>query len=335
MLRVGVIGYGHWGPNYARLLASLPGVDLAVIGDRLVPRQAVATERHPAVSVVGSVDEVLATAPDAVVVATPAETHLPVGLAALAAGCHVLIEKPMGLDGVEVAALVDAADAADRTLMVDHTYLFSDGVEEIVGFVRSGVIGGPFTYRSTRTNPGKVGGEVGVLRDLAVHDLAILDRVHGGLPVSVSARVRSDGPVGSQLVDLSLAYADRSQAEITVGWGTDHRTRLVVLESADATVVFDDLALGAKVRLLPQVEEAPGKVAVHDGKSDRAVEAPSADREPLRRAIEHFIRSVTAAETPSTDGRSALRVAQVLDAGKRSFERDGCVERLDELGARG
>ncbi|MGI8757532.1 MAG: Gfo/Idh/MocA family protein [Acidimicrobiales bacterium] len=333
MLRVGVIGYGHWGPNYARLLETLPRVDLTAIGDRLAARQAVATERHPAVAVVGSVDEVLATAPDAVVVATPAETHLSIGLAALAAGCHVLIEKPMGLDAAEVAALVAAADDAGRTLMVDHTYLFSDGVDEVVGIVRSGALGGPFTYRSTRTNPGSVDGEVGLLRDLAVHDLSILDRVHGGLPASVSAQARADGPVGSQLVDLSLVYADGSQAEITVGWGTDHRARLVVLESVHATVVYDDLALGAKVRLLPQVSEAARRVVVHDEESDRAVDAPSADREPLRRAIEHFIRSVAAAEAPSTDGGSALRVAQVLDAGQRSIERDGRVERLDELGA--
>jgi predicted dehydrogenase len=335
VLRVGVIGYGHWGPNYARLLDAIAGVELTVICDQRADRRREAASRYPRVAIAATVDDLLASSADAVVVATPAETHLAIGLAVLAAGRHVLIEKPMGLDRAEVAALIAAAGASDRVLMVDHTYVFSDGVAEVLSLVGSGALDGQFAYRSVRTNPGRVAGEVGVLRDLAVHDLSILDRLHRELPVSVAVRLRSHEIPGSTLADLSLGYPDGSTAEITAGWGTGERSRLVVLESPVATIVYDDLAIGQKVRLLPQVGEASRCAAAHDEAADRAVDAPCTDREPLRHAIEHFIAAVASGSTPVTDGRSALRMAQILDAGRRSLKADGLVEQLDELGAHG
>ena len=339
VLRVGVIGYGHWGPNYARILRAAAAARLVVVCDRSADRCASAAGDHPDATIVDRAEDVFALgragALDAVVIATPAETHAALGLAALDAGLHTLIEKPLGMDVLEVEALVAAAAAAGRTLMVDHTYLYSDAVAELVRVVDGGTLGEAFSYRSVRTNRGGVPGTVGVARDLAVHDLAILDRLHDDEPHTVRAVHAGDGSVdhAADVVRLELAYPDGSSAHITVGWGTEERARLVVLESADATVVYDDLAVGAVVRVLPGLDGSAARwpELAHDPDADRSVEPPTADREPLRRAVVHFLEAVTTGTTPATDAASALRLARVLDGAQRSLDAGGIDVALGEL----
>jgi predicted dehydrogenase len=299
-IRVGVVGFGHWGPNYTRILSSLPGTSLAFVCDVAADRCRVAAQQHPEVLVTDNLEAALdALGHGAVVVATPAETHAAVTLSALQHGNHTLVEKPLGMDAREVATMVDTAEAAGLTLMVDHTYVFSDAFAAMCEAVERGELGGPFAYRSRRTNPRHVVGTVGVLRDLAVHDLSILDVLHDSPPATVTAH-HPDVESLIHMVELQLAYADGSTAEVLVGWGTPERARHVELRSKRATMVCGD-------------------------------EETRSDREPLRRAVEHFLSSVVRGEPPITGAATARRVTHVLDAGRQSLASGGEHVLLDAL----
>ncbi len=329
MIAVGVVGFGHWGPNYTRILAADSETTLAFVCDASADRCRRRGESSPRGTGRDDTRRCLALAEaDAVIVATPAETHAPMVRAALDAGLHVLAEKPLGMDAAEVEDLLDASGEADRTLMADHTYVFSEPVARLHDLVASGIMGGPFAYRSLRTNPHHVAGPVGVLRDLAVHDLAILEVLHSTPPTAVAA-TRPESAGGVDLVELRLSYDDGSSAEVSVGWGTAERTRRVTLESRRATVVYDDLLRGREVEVL-RVDDTLEPV---DGWHEPL--GRSSDTEPLRGAIRHFVQSIGHRTEPVTSGRSALRIARVLDAGRASLAIGGDDVELGELEALG
>jgi len=321
---VGLIGYGYWGPNLARNLDALPGLRLAAVCDSSPTRLALAAAAFPAALPVGDWRAMLAD-PEiaAVVLATPADCHYGIALAALEAGKHLLVEKPLAETAAQAATLAAESRRRGVVLMVDHTYLYSGAFESLERHVAAGGLGALSSYHSVRWNHARPRHDATVLGDLAVHDLAILDRLFQRLPVVVSAQGEStvDGTPPSAI--LTAIYPGDFRAEISVSWVAGPRTRLVRLGGQRGSLVWDDLDPARRLTL----HGASAGSLPHDPKG-RDVALAVADREPLRSLAEAFRRAIAAGVPVPVWGDSALRIARTLDAALLSLQRGGTREFL-------
>jgi len=188
MMRVGVIGYGYWGPNLVRNFADLDDARVTVVADRRTDRLALAQRRYPGIRVTTDPWDLIGDpSVDAVVIATPVALHFELANAALRAGKHVLVEKPIASTSDEASRLIDEAARRQLVLMVDHTFVYTGAVQKIHELVGGGELGDIYYYDSVRINLGLFQHDVDVLWDLAVHDLSIMDFVLPQQPVAVSA----------------------------------------------------------------------------------------------------------------------------------------------------
>ncbi len=201
-LRVGILGFGYWGPNLARSFSSLQNVELVAICDQSKENLSRAKRLHSSAELFESFEEMLSkTSLDAVAIATPAYLHHHFASRALRYGLHVLVEKPMTLDSQEGLQLVELAERNDRVLMVDHTYLYSPVFNEISRLVSSGELGELRHVACQRRSLGLFQQHMNVAWDLAPHDLSILTALFGELPESVSCQARS--VMGGKQADVS------------------------------------------------------------------------------------------------------------------------------------
>jgi predicted dehydrogenase len=324
---VAVIGAGYWGPNLVRNFRSSPDWDLVAVCDLDEGRARKVVGPRSTVAIETSVDALLARADvDAVAIATPAQTHAPLALAAFAAGKHVVVEKPLAPTSAEAAEMVRAADEAGLTLMIDHTYCYTPAVQYIHDAIQRGVLGHILYIDSIRINLGLVQPDVDVFWDLAPHDLSILDYVlPGGLvPEEVSATGADPLRAGKACVGYAtMPLASGGTAHVNVNWMSPTKIRQMVIGGSHRTLVWDDLN--------PQQ-----RVAIHDRGIDLAIQgANDADqrrtaavsyrlgditvpalpeKEALSSMVTEFAAAIREQRPPRTDGKAGLRVLSVLEA---------------------
>jgi predicted dehydrogenase len=226
-VRVALIGFGYWGPNYARVLSDLPGAGLTAVCDQRPDRRSLARQRHRAVAVCETPDELLARDDvDAVVIATPASTHAPLVRAALSRGRHVLVEKPMALDAGDGEALCDLADATARVLMIGYTFLYNAGVRKMKEVMARGAFGQPYYLHATRTNLGPIRQDVNALWDLAPHDIAIFNYLLDEQPLWASAiATRVLKTSREDIAFATLGYGNDVIGNIHVSWADPNKVR--------------------------------------------------------------------------------------------------------------
>ncbi len=220
MIRVGVVGYGYWGPNLTRAVSEKDALALEMVADMSPAAQGRAARRHPGTRVVADWRDLIADpAIDAVMVATPVHTHFEIARAALRAGKHVLVEKPMTDSPATSALLVEEAARRNRVLMVDHTFVYTGAIQTIADLISSGEVGDIYYYDSTRVNLGLFQRDVNVIWDLAVHDFAIMDYLLKAHPVAISASGAGFVPNSPEnMAHLSVFYNDGSMAHLNVNW---------------------------------------------------------------------------------------------------------------------
>jgi predicted dehydrogenase len=328
VLRVGVVGCGYWGPYLVRNLHDMPDVDLVGVADRRPERLAYVLSAYPSVRAFPDHAELLAAGVDAVVLATPIETHHPLAREALLAGKHVLVEKPLAGDVAEAEELIRLAEAAERTLMVGHTFLYNPAVRELRRLVEAGELGRIYYADSARLNLGLFQRHSNVLWDLAPHDVSILAYVLGGPPVAVSARgsacIRPDV---HDVCYLELLFADGSSANVHVSWLHPDKVRRLTLVGDRRMAVYDDMSTVEKLRVYDRGVELPAidnygefEVAYRHGQ----IVIPHIQwREPLRVECEHFVHCVRTGARPLSDGAQGLEVVAALEAATRSLARGG------------
>ena len=250
-LGIGVIGYGYWGPNLARNIAELEGASLVSVADARPDRRALASRRHPGSSVVASADELIANPlVDAVVIATPVNSHYSLAAQALKLGKHVLVEKPICANSDDALRLIELARSRRLILMVDHTFTYTGSVRKVKELVDAGVIGDPYYYDSVRVNLGLFQKDVSVIWDLAVHDLSIMDYVFNLRPEAVSCTGMNH--IAGQPVDtayLSLHFAGNFMAHLHVNWLSPVKLRRTLIGGSSKMIVYDDLEAYEKVRI--------------------------------------------------------------------------------------
>ncbi len=331
-----VIGAGYWGPNLVRNAQATAGLRLRALCDLDIERARQVLGGYSTVRAVGSLDEVLADpAVHAVAVATPADTHFPVTMAALDAGKHVLVEKPLAATYADGLALVQQAERRGLVLMLDHTYCYTPAVAHLRSLVRSRALGELQYLDSVRINLGLVQPDVDVLWDLAPHDLSIIDAVlpEGVTPVAVSAH--GCDPIGAGracVAHLTIELCSGAMAHVHVNWLSPTKVRTMIVGGSARTAVWDDLNPSQRLSIY---DRGVDRAAVTDvGTEARAqtiisyrtgdMVAPALpEREALRGVMAEFAASIAESRAPLTDGRSGLRVLTMLEAASASLAQGG------------
>lgn len=334
-LRVAVIGAGYWGPNLVRNFRASPDWDLVAVCDLDAERARRVVGPRSLVDVETSVNRLLERSDlDAVAIATPARSHQPLAVAAFAAGKHVLVEKPLADTPEAAATMIEAAEAADRVLMIDHTFCYTPAVQYIRRAIADGVLGDVLYVDSVRINLGLVQPDVDVFWDLAPHDLSILDFIMpGGLQVgSVSATGSDPLGAGKACVGyLSMQLAQGGIAHVNVNWLSPTKIRQMVVGGSLRTLVWDDLNPQQRIGLFDRgvdlatqardsVDRERSTVSYRLG--DIVVPALP-EREALSSMVGEFAAAIRENRDPLTDGKAGMRVLSVLKAVSASLAMDG------------
>jgi predicted dehydrogenase len=319
MIRFGIVGYGRWGPNLARCVFAEPGCQIASICDVSSERLNGVGNAYPDVRRESDWRRLLADPQiDAIIVATPAALHFDLACAALNAGKHVLVEKPIARTSQHVLALMDLAKRRKLVLMVDHTYLYSPAVRAMRKLVEAEKLGTIIRFDSVRTNVGTQRRDIDVLWDLAVHDVSIVDFLFSLSPQSVSATgsCSNSGEPHSQ-VTMCIYFSDPFVARIRVGWSGLVKTRLIEISGGKGTLLFDDLEPAEKIRVQSGAN-------INGGREIASIVAVD-DSEPLRAMVQDFASCIRHTKIPLSDGSVGLRVVRLLEAAQQSIAKGGSL----------
>ncbi len=327
---IGVVGYGYWGPNLVRNFVSNPSARLVAIADLDRGKLAASARLYPGVATTDRYEDLLKDPSiDAIAIATPVRTHYELGLAALKAGKHVLVEKPLAQSADLVRRLSDEADRRGLTLMVDHTFLYTPAVQKIRELVKKGELGDVYYYDSTRSSLGLFQSDVNVIWDLAVHDISIIQYILDEDPVAVSA-TGSCHVAGSpeNMAHITLFFEGNCVAHVSVNWLSPIKVRQTFIGGSKKMIVYDDLEPTEKIKVYD-------KGITLDGPSDdvhqfrigyRAGDmwAPNiSTKEALQTEVEHFIDCVRNSSPPMSSAASGLQVVEILEAASRSIAEQG------------
>jgi predicted dehydrogenase len=337
-VRVGVIGCGYWGPKHLRVLEGMPTVAaIAAIDAR--PEQLVNISRIiPSVRLFAELADALPHI-DALVIATPPSTHYPIARAAIAAGKHVLVEKPMTTSTREAQALVALAADVGTVLMAGHTFEYNPAVVKLREIIQTELLGRIYYIDSARLNLGLYQDDVSVLFDLAPHDVSILNFLLDSDPTTVEAWGSQHAhPRHADVAYLRLNYAERGVcANVHVSWLDPCKVRRVTVVGSRRMAVYDDLSNDERIRVYDKgvVPASLGDNVTQPPMSYRYgdIVAPfTSSDEPLAVQDEHFVDCVLNGTTPRSNGHVGLRVVRVLEAAQRSLEIGRSV-RVDEIGS--
>ena len=329
MIGVGVVGCGYWGPNVIRNFIALPGADLRVVCDVDAARLEPLARLYPAVRTARDFREVLdAPDVDAIAICTPVATHFALAEAALKAGKHVLVEKPL-TDSVETAeALVELADRSGRILQVDHTFVYNSAVQKIREIIDAGEIGDLLYVDCVRVNLGLFQRDVNVLWDLAAHDVSIISYLIDSPPLWVSAVGSAHyGNLESQAY-VTIKFDDSLIAHLHVNWLAPVKLRSTLIGGSRQMIVYDDLDPSEKIRIYEKgvtlnSDAGARERALVDYRLGDMFAPHLAKSEPLGLACDAFLESIRTGTPSLTDGRAGLGVVRILEAAQRSLRKDG------------
>jgi predicted dehydrogenase len=338
-IRVGVIGYGYWGPNLVRNFAEVPGSQVAAVSDLSPDRLAQVRGRYPSITTTTNYRDLLDDPSiDAILVATPVRTHFKLAMEALQVGKHLMVEKPMAETVEQARQLIQMAERVGRVLMVDHTFVYTGAVQKMKELVTSGRVGRLYYYDSVRVNLGLVQHDVDVLWDLAVHDLSIMDYVLDQQPYAVAATGAAHipgKPVNTAY--LTCLFPDNLLAHFHVNWLAPVKIRRTLIGGDRQMIVYDDLEPSEKIKVYDK------GITLNGNGSDHAYDllvgyragdmwAPQLSlTEGLRTEALHFLDCIRTRRRPLSDGLAGLRVLRILEAASESLAQGGRPVELSPL----
>ncbi|HTU00911.1 MAG TPA: Gfo/Idh/MocA family oxidoreductase [Candidatus Sulfotelmatobacter sp.] len=328
-LRLAIIGYGYWGPQLLRNFQSLPDSRVACCCEANPARREEAQTRHPGLRTCADYEEVLADPSiQAVVVATPIQTHYAFARRALERDKHVLVEKPIAASVSEAESLVELAEKRGLCLMVDHTFIYTGAVRKMKEIVARGELGELYYLDSVRINLGLVQRDVNVLWDLAPHDLAIMDHLVAEAPVSVCANGACSLGNGIENVAYLTVYFNSGLiAHFHNNWLAPVKVRTMLVGGSHRMILYDDMEPSEKIKVYDRGVDLESPEGVRDALINYRLGdmwAPRLDQtEALRAMASEFLQAVRAVRPPLTDGQSGLRVVRILEAAEMSIKRRG------------
>lgn len=334
MIRVGVIGCGYWEPNFVRNFYKLKDCELVAVADLEERRLESLVRLYPKLETTIDAAELINRPDiDAVAVVTPVSTHFALAKAALQAGKHVLVSKPMAQTSAQAEELIGLAKQQERILLMDHTFIYSGPVRKIREFIDRDELGQIYYFDSVRVNLGLFQRDVNVLWDLAPHDLSILSYLIDKEPISVSAvgahPVKCDGYEHESVAYVTIRFEDGSLAHVHVSWLSPVKIRRALIGGSRKMVVYDHLDPDNQVKVYDKGVEVRSSEEQHQALMQYRLGdmyAPKVDQtEALEVECQHFLDCIQKGEQPITDGHAGLRVVRLLEAAQQSMERDGEV----------
>ena len=329
---VAVVGCGYWGPNLMRNLASNPRSRVGWLVDRDPERLRRCAEGYPQARRTTDLAEALQD-PElrAVAIATPVSSHYALARRCLAAGKHVLLEKPMAQSVAECARLTALAKRNGLALLVDHTFIYTSAVRKIQELIRAGELGDIYYFDSVRVNLGLFQHDVNVIWDLAPHDLSIMDFVLPQRPTRVAAH-GARHVAGSDIENiayLALRFADDTIAHLHVNWLAPAKIRRIIIGGSKKMLVYDELSPDEKIKIYDRglkmkTDGDPSGLLAEYRVGDLYV--PNLEStEALKREVNHFLDCIEHRAQPETDGEAGRRVVRILEAAQESLTRDGAL----------
>ncbi len=325
---VAVLGCGYWGPNLIRNFLQCPAIEALIACDPSEQRLEAVRRRFRWIRTTSSVHSVLSDpAVDAVAIATPVTLHYELARAALRAGKHVLVEKPMTRSLQEAHELVTLAESTGRILMVDHTFLFTDAVQKLKELLLTGELGEPLYFDSVRANLGLFQPDVSVIWDLASHDAAILLYLIDIPPVAVSAVGVRHYYALENLAYITVHYDAPFLAHFHVNWLSPVKLRTLCIGGSRRMVLYDDMETSEKIRVYDRGVEISSK----EGEEQLRVQyragqmyaPPLPNQEALARVVHHFLECIRTGQQPISDGVFGRAVVALLEAAERSLGQCG------------
>jgi len=330
MIKVGVVGYGYWGPNLVRNFQQCELTSVTCVCDMHKDVLTRVTLTHPGVDVTMWTEELInRTDVDAVVIATPVSTHFEIAMEALKAGKHIFVEKPMTATVEQSECLVEEADKRGLTLMVDHTFLYTGPVRKIKELVDGGNLGDILYYDSIRINLGLFQHDVDVLWDLAPHDLSIMQYVVPHKPCAVSATGMShfDGEPENTAY-MTIFFDGNCIGHVHANWMSPVKIRHTLVGGSKQMVLYNDLNPDETVKVYNKgVTFNKNRESVHEmliSYRSGDVHIPQIERiEALAVEVRHFAECIENKKVPLSDGRSGLDTVRLLEAATKSMSMQG------------
>jgi predicted dehydrogenase len=331
--KIGIIGYGYWGPNLARNFSELPSADLIAIADLSKERLKQAQLKYPQIIAKHEYQELFDLGLDAVVVATPPATHYQVAKDCLEHNLNVLVEKPMTLKSEDAEDLIELADAKGLTLMVGHTFRYNSAIHEMRRFIENKDLGDVYYIDTARLNLGLFNRDSNVIWDLAPHDISILLYLLNEKPISVSAQgMPCITPGVYDVAYINLIFPNNLTAYVHVSWLDPCKVRRVTIVGSKKMAVFNDVEIEGKIKIYDKGVDAP---AYTNGFSEFQYSYRHGDItipnvkyvEPLREECQDFINSIVNHTESNSSARSGLYVIKIIEAALRSMV-NGCMQEV-------
>ncbi len=328
MLKIGVVGYGYWGPNIVRNFHNATDAQVAVICDQRTESLKRAKETFPAVHVTAEVTDVLNSIDvDAVAVVTPVWTHFELAKAALENGKHVFVEKPFTSSSDQAQQLIDLAAKKNRRIMVDHTFLFTGAVKKIRQLIDNEELGAIYYYDSTRVNLGLFQHDVNVVWDLAPHDLAIMDHLIRDKPTGIVATGASHLNGHEDVAYITVYFQSNMVAHFNVNWLSPVKVRTTLIGGEKRMVVWNDVEADEKVKVYDKGVEITAREGVYNllvSYRSGDMWAPKVEQiEALKIECQYFVDCVKNGKDPFNDGMAGLKVVRMLEAADQSIKAQG------------
>src|SRR3984957_11839294 len=333
VLRMGVIGYGYWGPNIVRNFHGQDKSRVVAVCDKSSKSLDRVRHAFPDVRTTNDCKELL-TSPDidAVAVVTPVWTHFELAKTALENGKHVFVEKPFTSTSAQAEELIELADRKNLKIMVDHTFLFTGAVKRIRQFIDDGTLGDLYYYDSTRVNLGLFQHDVNVIWDLAPHDLSIMDYLIKEKPEAVVATGERHLNGVADIAFINIFYPNNIIGHINVNWLSPVKVRTTLIGGEKKMLVWNDLEADEKIKIY----DKGVKVTSREGVYNLLVNYRSGDMwaprlepvEALREEAAYFADCIMDNKKPFNDGVAGLSVVKMLEAADRSLEQKGKVIQL-------
>lgn len=330
--KVALIGYGYWGPNLLRNLYKVATCEVIALADPDQKRLEAAQKQYPELEISTDPAEILVRSDiDAVVLATPPNTHYKLAKRGLEHGKHLLIEKPLADNARDASELVDLAHKNNLTLMVDHTFIYSGAVQKIREIIRNNELGEVWYVDSVRINLGIFQQDVNVVWDLAPHDISILDYLIDAEPISVSATGLAPASYTDNSLEgiayVTVRYDNSVLAHLHLSWLSPLKIRRMIIGGSRKLLVYDHLDQDHQVKIYDKGVEMITEGKRHKLLGERRegdMHAPKVDQsEPLERVCNHFIQCISNSEKPITDGNSGLKVVRIIEAAIQSMKTGG------------
>lgn len=328
MIRVGVIGYGYWGPNVVRNLQGIDYARVVAVCDKNQNALKRLKQAYPEMRTTSDAAEVV-TSPDidAVAVITPVWTHFELAKAALENGKHIFVEKPFTSNTSQADELIELAEKKKLTIMVDHTFLFTGAVRKIRQLLEDGTMGSLYYYDSTRVNLGLFQHDVNVLWDLAPHDLSIMDFLIQEKPDGVIATGERHLNGHVDVAYMTVYFPQNVIAHINVNWLSPVKVRTTLIGGEKRMLVWNDLEADEKIKVYDKGVQMDSRQGVYDllvSYRSGDMWAPRVEQtEALRAELTYFTECVEKGAQPHNDGHAGRRVVQMLEAADKSLKQRG------------